>query len=156
LLDQLKPVARQLDETYEALHISLNQLSDDQLGWSPGGDTKTVAELAQHIASANMTYASVIRAGENQRDWQYEPAPARATLLARIDQSQRIAHEALSVITDDNIHISRCDDWCPNCDEQLIPGPLDALWFGLQMARHTAYHLGQINLYLRMLGVGGA
>lgn len=154
MLDKLKPVARQLDETYEALHISLNLVSDEQLGWSPGGDTNTLAEIAQHIAWSNITYAGVIRAREIEREWQVEAAPARSTLLSRLEDSQRIAHDALAILTDDHIHISRADDWCPNCDEQLIPGPLDGFWFAMQMVRHTAYHLGQINLYLRMLGIG--
>jgi hypothetical protein len=141
MLDELKPIVRQLDETYEALRLSLNRVTDDQLGWSPGGDTLPLAVIAQHIARGNITYASVIGPQRHPR-WEYEDRITRTALMERVDQSQRTAHETLDGVTREDLHVSRADDWSPNCEEQLVQGPLDALWFAMQ-----------INLYLRMLGV---
>ena len=52
-------------------------------------------------------------------------------------------------MTPERLRQIRADRWGPLGPE--VPGPLDALWFALQMMRHSAYHLGQINVYLLLL-----
>jgi len=154
MIPTLAPIFQCLEETYEAVRISIEQAGDSRLGWKPAPNTKTFAEIAEHIASANLTYATVIGPGDVKRQWQIDPSPAKDWLLARLDESLATARQTLEGVTEENLHDSRENDWCPNCEEQLIQGPLDALWFAQQMVRHTAYHLGQLNLYLRLLEIG--
>ncbi len=154
MIPTLNPIFRQLEETYDAVRISIELAGESQLGWKPALNANTFAEVAEHIASANLTYATVIGPTNVQRKWEFELAPTTSWVLARLDESLATAKSTIEGVTDDNLHESRSDDWCPNCDEQLIQGPLDALWFVQQMVRHTAYHLGQLNLYLRLMGIG--
>jgi len=151
MIPELIPALRQLEENYEALRISLDSVPDDKLGWSPGGDTNPISVIVQHIARGNLVYATMIGPTDQRPPWRPEPSISRQDLLGRLDNSLATSRDTLAGVTAENLRESRCDDWCPNCDEQLIQGPLDAEWFALQMARHTAYHLGQVNLYLRML-----
>ena len=113
------------------------------------------AEVAEHIASANLTYAAVVGPADVRRKWEFDPAPSIDWLFTKLDSSLAVSREVLEGVTAENLTESRENDWCPNCEEQLIQGPLDALWFAMQMVRHTAYHLGQLNLYLRLLEADG-
>lgn len=137
MLDVLQPIVKQLDETYEALHCSLRLLNDDQLGWTPGPAAQTVAQVVQHIARANVRYAAYI--GPEDRPWDRELKPVlpRDELLSRVDKSQRIAVETLEALTAENLYEPRADSWSPNCPEQEIAGPLDALWFALRSSRRS-------------------
>jgi uncharacterized damage-inducible protein DinB len=155
MLEVLKPVVQQLEETYEAVQISLRSAGPERLGWKPNPHLPTFAEVAEHIASANLTYAAVIGPADVRRKWDLDPAPSMDWLLTKLNESLSVSKEVLEGVTAENLTESRENDWCPNCDEQLIQGPLDALWFAMQMVRHTAYHLGQLNLYLRLIEAGG-
>lgn len=152
MLDVFVPVFRQLEETVDAVRIAIELAGPNRLGWRPSPDTPTFAEIVEHIANGNLAYATVIGPANVRRKWEYEPSPAKEWLLARLDESLTASRVAIEGVTADNIHDSRADDWNPNCEEQTIEGPLDALWFAMQMARHTAYHLGQLNFCLRLMG----
>lgn len=142
---------RQLDETCEAVRISIDAAGAGRIAWKPAGNAPTFASIAQHIASGNLSYATVIGPNNVRRKWEVDSSPSMEWLVERLDESLATARRTLEGVTADNLHESRSDDWCPNCEEQVITGPLDALWFAMQMVRHTAYHLGQLNLYLRIM-----
>jgi len=154
MITTLCPIFRHLEETYEAVLISVKAAGECRLGWKPAPQAKTFAEITEHIASANLTYATMIGPADVTRKWEYDPSPTEEWLLARLDESLAVGRQTVAGVTEEKLGDSRADDWCPNCDEQVIEGPLDALWFAQQMVRHTAYHLGQLNLYLCLLGVG--
>jgi hypothetical protein len=152
MIPALRPILRQLEETYDAARISIESAGESGLGWRPAPHARTFAEIAEHIASGNLTYATMIGPADVKRTWQLDPSPTKEWLLARIDESLVAARRTLAGVTEENQHDSRADEWCPNCEEQEVTGPLDALWFAQQMVRHTAYHLGQMNLYLQIEG----
>jgi hypothetical protein len=154
MIPTLGPILRQLEETCEAVRISIESAGESGLGWKPAPHVNTFAEIAEHIASGNLAYATVIGPANVRRAWEIDPTPTKEWLLARLDESLATARQTIEGVTEENLHVSRAADWCPNCDEQLIQGPLDALWFTQQMVRHTAYHLGQLNLYLQLMVTG--
>lgn len=149
MLTTLQPIVRQLEETYDAVAISVKAMGEEGLGWKAGPELRTFALIAEHIANANLVYASMIGPADVRRTWELDPAPAEEWLLARLTESMETSCAVLEAITEERLLESRADDWRPNCPEQEIMGPLDALWFTQQMVRHTAYHLGQLNLYLQ-------
>lgn len=154
MLEVLKPVCRQIDETYDALRRSLGLVSDEQLGWTPGDNAPTPAQIGQHIARANVYYAVMIGPQDWRRGWDVVPVLPREVLLARIEESHQIAIETVDEVTERNLHDSRAESWHPNCPDQTIHGPLEVQWFSLQMARNTAHHPGQMNLHSWLIGVG--
>ena len=76
--------------------------------------------------------------------------PDRAELNELIDRSERRVRDAFEAVTEEGAHESRCDDWNPLGPP--VSGPLDAIWFALQIVRHSAYHLGQVSFIMQMGG----
>lgn len=143
---ELGPVWRQLSETYEALRQALAEVTDDRLHWRPGSCVNTVAGIVQHIARANIRYADMMESADLELRWEMEDQPGRARLLERLDQSEERVRATFERMTPETLRQVRADRWQPL--GPMVAGPLDAFWFALQMVRHSAYHLGQINVYL--------
>jgi uncharacterized damage-inducible protein DinB len=151
MIDALKPVWKQFEETYQALRHSLATVPDADLTWSPGGEAMSVARLVQHIASANLNYMRHMERSDRGRTWEFQEAPPRAWLGERLDESEQRVREVFEAMTPESLARACADDWSPLSDSNPVEGPLDALWFALQAMRHTAYHLGQLNVYLLVL-----
>jgi len=148
MIDELRPVWKQFEETYVALRDSLAAVPDDALAWRPGRQAVSVAHIVQHVASANSHYASRMDGVERERGGEYEDEPSRAWLVERLNESERRVREAFERVTSDTLRRHCAHEWRPLNEEPPVRGPLDVLWFALQTVRHSAYHLGQVNLYL--------
>ena len=148
MIPELEPIWRQLTETDEALREALAQVPDDRLIWRPAPGANSVAVIVQHIARANLGYANIMEVGERGERWELEEGPGRARLLERLGQSMERVRETFERMTPEALERTCATDWNPLGPE--VAGPLDAFWFALQMVRHSAYHLGQINVYLQM------
>jgi uncharacterized damage-inducible protein DinB len=146
---ELEPIWRQFAETYEALRLALAEVPDARLTWQPGPHANSVAEIIQHIVRANIRYAHVMEAGETTRRPEAEAAPDRARLLARLEESEQAVRQTFERMTPEALRRVCADGWNPL--GPAVEGPLDAGWFALQIVRHSAYHLGQINVYLLLL-----
>jgi uncharacterized damage-inducible protein DinB len=145
VISELESVWKQFDETYAALREALAQVPDDRLTWRPGPKASPVAGILQHLARANVHYACVMDGGHYER-WEPEESPSRQRLLERLEQSEQRVRECFERMTSELLRQTRAERWRPLGPE--VQGPLDALWFALQMVRHSAYHLGQLNVYL--------
>lgn len=88
---------------------------------------------------------------QNRRRWETPKTPTHAWLVARLDESRERVLEVFEAMTDESLTRPCADDWTPLDDDCVVEGPLDALWFALQVVRHTAYHLGQLNAYRLVL-----
>jgi len=145
MIPELEPIWKQFAETYSALRQALAEVPDDRLAWRPGPKASTVAWMVQHIARGNIVY-SMMALGERGQRWELEERPSRQRLLERLDESEGRVRDAFERMTPEALRQTRADRWGPLGPE--VEGPLDALWFALQTVRHSAYHLGQINVYL--------
>lgn len=143
---ELVPAWKQFAETYDALRQALDEVPDDRLYWRPGPLASTVAGIVQHIARANIGYANMMDHADLEPRWAPEERPGRARLLVRLDESEQWVRATFQRMTPATLAQSRADHWQPLGPP--VTGPLDALWFALQIVRHSAYHLGQINVYL--------
>lgn len=149
MIAELEPVWKQLGETYDAFREALAQVPDERLHWRPGPKANTPADIVQHVARANVRYAGMMEQSTGGSRWEIEESPSRARLLERLDQSERWVRETFERMTLEALRQSRADSWNPLGPP--VEGPLDALWFAMQMVRHSAYHLGQVNVYLILL-----
>jgi hypothetical protein len=75
-----------------------------------------------------------------------EESPSRQSLHDRLAVSEQRVRETFERMTPAGLRQTRADRWNPLAP--VVEGPLDAQWFALQMVRHSAYHLGQLNVYL--------
>jgi uncharacterized damage-inducible protein DinB len=143
---ELKPIWQQFVETYDALREALAQVPDDRMTWRPGPAANTAAWIVQHAIRANTVYASFMEHGERGAPWEIEERASRERLLERLEQSETRVRECFERMTPALLAQTRAERWGPLGPE--VEGPLDARWFALQMVRHSAYHLGQLNVYL--------
>lgn len=148
MISELEPVWKQFTETYDALRQALAEVPDDRLHWKPGPQATTVSEITQHIAGGNRRYAAMIDGIPLVRG-PLEEGLGHARLLQLLAESEERVRSVFEALPAEDLHRKRADDWNPLGPE--VEGPLDALWFGQQMVRHSAYHLGQINYILRLL-----
>jgi uncharacterized damage-inducible protein DinB len=149
MVDTLQPIWKQFTETYEALRQALAEVPDDRLEWRPGPRANTVAVIVQHIARANGRYANMMERGEPGELRSHEESPGRDRLLERLADSESRVRETFERMTLERLAQVCADQWSPLGPK--VEGPLDALWFAQQIVRHSAYHLGQINVYLLLL-----
>jgi uncharacterized damage-inducible protein DinB len=149
MIGELEPVWKQFQETYHALRLALAEVPDDRLHWRPGPAANTVAGIVQHTARANIAYAGMMVQGEPGERRKVEESPGRDWLLERLDESERHVRETFERIALEALRQPRADRWNPLGPE--VAGPLDAFWFAQQIVRHSAYHLGQVNVYLLLL-----
>jgi uncharacterized damage-inducible protein DinB len=148
MIPELEPIWKQLDETYAAIRHVLAEVADERLTWRPGTSANSVAAIVQHIARANIRYASMIDTGQPGPGIELTDNPPRGLLEQQLEASQSRAKETFERITPAELRRIRADNWGPL--GMPVEGPLDSLWFALQMVRHSAYHLGQMNVYLLM------
>ena len=146
MTSELEPVWKQFAETYAALREALAEVPDARLSWKPGPATNGVDGIVQHVIRGNTVYANFMERGERGAVGEPEANPSRQSLLARLDESEQRVREQFERMTSETVRQVRAPRWQPLGPE--AEGPHDALWFAMQMVRHTAYHLGQVNLYL--------
>ncbi|MES4792959.1 MAG: hypothetical protein C4321_08200, partial [Chloroflexota bacterium] len=155
MIAELEPIWKQLNETYESLRHALAHVPEERLNWQPGPTTNSVSVIVQHIVRANLRYASFLGGpdpGLQHRRREDLATPEHAgerRERARLDDSERSLKATLERVTPDALRAIHAGEWYP-LDSHAV-GPLDGFWFVLQMVRHSAYHLGQINLYLLLI-----
>jgi uncharacterized damage-inducible protein DinB len=150
VIREIEPVWKQFQETYHVLRGALAQVPDERLAWRPGGKANSIAAIVQHIISANRRYVGVIEVSEGNPSVAAAQPVTRTGLLQFLDESERHVRQALERLTPERLNEPRADRW-GDWDDGSQGNTLDVLWFAMQMVRHSAYHLGQINLYLLML-----
>lgn len=146
MIASLEPIWKQFGETYAAVRHVLGQVPDDRLAWRPGPRANSPAWIIQHLAQSNIRYAQMVERGEPGPRLQPAETAGRELLLQRIDESERRVEATLGQLTPETLSVVRAESWGPL--GLPVDGPLDCLWFAIQMVRHSAYHLGQLNVYL--------
>jgi uncharacterized damage-inducible protein DinB len=148
MIGELQPIWKQFEETYAPLREWLAAIPDDRLKETPAEGVASASKIIRHICRGNLVYSHMIERSERALgDIPIEPD--RQELLELIDRSERRVREAFEAVTEQNAHEPRAGDWSPLGPP--VAGPLDAVWFALQIVRHSAYHLGQVS-YIMQLG----
>jgi uncharacterized damage-inducible protein DinB len=148
MIRELEPIWKQFEETSSALRESLAAVPEDQLNTGQKEGARTPSELIQHIARGNHVYSAMMLGAEPARDPD-QPNLNRLALVSLLEASEQRVRYAFESLTEEDAHVQRDESWRPL--GPLVTGSLDAIWFALQIVRHTAYHLGQLN-YLSQLG----
>jgi len=129
----------------------LERVPDAQLHWKPAEKSRTLGQLAWHIAVnpggvaslASTTPAQVPQFGE-------EPSPkSTAELLSTLDDSVKQAKALLGGMDDSAMTAT----WTLMAgDKPMMAMPRVALLCSI-MLNHWYHHRGQLSVYLRQLGV---
>lgn len=149
MVEALKPVWKQFVETYAALDAVLIEIPDERLHWIPSANCTSPAWVTFHIARGNISYANHMVTGDGGDRPVFDPNVSRdglkALLATSLDRVRTVFHD----LPPERLHAVCATDWEPL--GPVVKGNQDALWFAMQMVRHSAYHLGQLNYIALML-----
>lgn len=116
----------------------------DGYSFKPTPAQMTFGEQILHIANSNADFAASIL-GVKAKTWDAKKAD-RATALAALDESAKLATEALSGLTVEKMHSKI----------KSSEGEMQTMDLILLMFDHTTHHRGQMVTYLRLKGIAPA
>jgi uncharacterized damage-inducible protein DinB len=129
----------------------LERVPDSQLTWRPHDKSRTLGELALHIANVPGAVAELVASPSPAQAPQFvDPKPARASeLIPALDESLAKAKRVLGGMDD----ATAMSMWrLMNGERELFAVPRAALLRSI-MLNHWYHHRGQLTVYLRELGV---
>lgn len=137
-------LVRSTDSARKDLCEAAGALPADRRNWSPGGQARTALDQLAECAIMNRVTARLIEDGtwpDDFSDERYE-ADKRAlveagwdAILQRLEESTRLAIDAIAATPDDRLQEQLTMPWGPMTLEQIISYP-----YG-----NMVYHQGQIN-----------
>ena len=152
-MNPLKQIAlADLEQELATTRRVLDRVPDEHLGWRPHAKSKTLGELAAHIANLAGLLIAVTQTEELDISTARPPQESvgsREELLAVYDRNAT----ALRAAVDGLGEVELARPWTFRFGERVVftapkAGALRS--FGLM---HTAHHRGQLTVYLRMLDV---
>jgi uncharacterized damage-inducible protein DinB len=128
----------------------LERVPDDKLSWRPHEKSRTLGELALHIATVPGGVAQLVATSPAQAPQFRDPSPASASeLLPALDESISTARKTLAGMSDETITAT----WRMMAGErEVIAMPRIAMLRSV-MLNHWYHHRGQLTVYLRELGL---
>ncbi len=128
----------------------LERVPDDKLGWKPHEKSRTLGELASHIASTQKHVATFLQKPSHEAGRNPEPPPAdTASLLAEFDSNLAETKALLGSMTDENL----MSEWSLTANGQPVFTMPKAGVVRKIILNHVYHHRGQLSVYLRELGV---
>ncbi|ADU51444.1 hypothetical protein Tmar_1331 [Thermaerobacter marianensis DSM 12885] len=134
----------------QALLQCTDAMDDQQLHWVPPGGVNSTAWCVRHLAQSEDWFVNAVILGRDMR-------PKRARELATRDALFDYLH-AVWAHTD-----ARMAEWdldylleprvMPPGFRGTPPAHLTVLWVVNQMVQHFAYHVGQVRMLARLMGV---
>jgi uncharacterized damage-inducible protein DinB len=143
----LEEVTREAGSTRRVLE----RVPSDKLGWRPHQKSKSIGELAWHVASIPGRIAKLVQQDDvDVTSVKQEPMPETTTgLVEGFDRHLAEAKELLARL--DDSALSRITTMRRG-DFKIFSGPKLAL-LRTVMLNHTYHHRGQLSVYLRLLDV---
>lgn len=146
------PILAELDQEAEITKRLLDILPEDKLDWRPHPKSKSLGELAMHIAVLQGNVAEL--GNEDVRDDRDIPrndpkAENRAQVLRAFAESLAKAKEIVGA-TDDEKAVR---EWQLKMDGRTVVSmPRNVFWRTV-LLNHNYHHRGQLSVYLRELDV---
>jgi len=128
----------------------LERVPDHQLGWRPHPKSRTLGELALHVAGTPGAVAKLATQSEIQAPDFKDPVPNSASeLIPALDESVATAKQLLGRMDDATLNAT----WRMKRNGQEIMAIPRAALLRTVMLNHWYHHRGQLSVYLRELGV---
>ncbi len=140
--------AQVLEELHQEIFKVVEPLTDEQINWVHPHLSNTVGILLRHVAGSERYWISEIvggRSAHRERASEFVREPLqKVPLLEGLRQAYASVREVLDDLTEAELH-----------QEVELPGGsqprrVTKKWALLHSLTHTAYHLGQLQLYRKM------
>ncbi len=141
---------QELEHEAKTTRRVLERVPDNQLGWRPHPKSRTLGELALHVAGTPGEVAKLAAQSEIQAPDFKDAVPASAAeLIPALDQSIATARQLLGKMDDATLN----GTWrVKRNGQEVLAMPRSALLRSI-MLNHWYHHRGQLSVYLRELGV---
>jgi len=148
----IEGMLQELEQEAATTRRVLERVPDNQLGWRPHQKSRTLGQLAMHIAVVPGSVAELVAAPSPVQAPQFGPDPSPASsseLMPMLDQSIAKAKKALGGMDDATFTAT----WRMMLGDREIMAVPRAVMLRSVMLNHWYHHRGQLTVYLRLLGV---
>jgi uncharacterized damage-inducible protein DinB len=143
---------RELEQEAQTTRRVLERVPGDQLAWKPHEKSRTLGQLAMHIARVPGAVAELVASASPAQAPQFAepPTPERSSdLILALDQSIAKAKHVLGGMDDATLMAT----WRMMAgDREVLAVPRIGMLRSV-MLNHWYHHRGQLTVYLRELGV---
>lgn len=127
----------------------LERVPQDKLGWKPHPKSRSLGELAVHVAAIPGMIAIIANQDEFSPNMQPKPVPSADEIRASFESNVRSAEEALNNLSDDKA----AGTWRLTIGGKEILRRTRVQAFRTNVLNHIYHHRGQLSVYLRLLDV---
>ncbi len=141
----------ELEQELTSTRRVLDRAPGDRGDWRPHEKSRTLSELASHVAGIPRIGVAILTTNELDLAGRTPQPPATSTseLLDRYDKGVAELRAAVAAATPE----SWAREWTFRAGPKVIRrGPKSAI-FRLMMVNHIVHHRAQLGVYLRLLGV---
>ena len=142
---------QELEQEAQTTRRVLERVPDDKLNWRPHEKSRTLGQLALHIALVPGSVAELVAAESPVQAPQFtDPVPKKAAELVQgLEESIAKAKKILSTMDDETLTAT----WrMMQGDRELLAIPRVAMLRSV-MLNHWYHHRGQLSVYLRELDI---
>jgi uncharacterized damage-inducible protein DinB len=141
---------QELEHEAKTTRRVLERVPNNQLGWRPHPKSRTLGELALHVAGTPGEVAKLAAQSEIQApDFKDAVPTSAAELIPALDESIATARQLLGKMDDATLN----GTWrVKRNGQEVLAMPRAALLRSI-MLNHWYHHRGQLSVYLRELGV---
>ncbi len=148
----IEGLLQELEQEAAATRRVLERVPDNHLGWRPHPKSRTLGQLALHIAVVPGSVAELVALPSPVQAPQFGPDPTPASsseLLPMLDQSIAKAKKVLGGMDDATLMAT----WRLMVGDREIMAVPRAAMLRSVMLNHWYHHRGQLTVYLRELDV---
>ena len=148
----IEGMLQELEQEAVSTRRVLERVPDNQLGWRPHQKSRTLGQLALHIAVVPGAVAELVAAPSPVQAPGFRPDPSPASsseLLPMLDQSIAKAKKALGGMDDATLMAT----WRMMLGDREIMAVPRVVMLRSVMLNHWYHHRGQLTVYLRLLDV---
>jgi uncharacterized damage-inducible protein DinB len=145
-----EPILAELQHEAAATRKMLERVPPDSLGWKPHAKSRTLGEIAAHIANLPGLFIAPLHQDEFDRHaYQTPAADSAAEILAAFDRNIASAIEQLKTLSAERL----LGLWRYKYGEQVIFEMSRLAVIRALALNHMIHHRGQLSVYLRLLDV---
>lgn len=146
------PFVESLNRLHDDIFQAVEPLSDGAINWRHPSLSNTIGILLRHVAGSERYWIVQVVGGREvprNRDAEFEHEHlSKAPLVADLRRAQQDVQDVLGRLT--AADLLRSVDVTSRGSTRSVPRQ----WALLHSLAHTAYHLGQIQLFKKMAGTG--